>query len=167
MRGDQPSAGAGLRHAARLRRPEPACHGSVERFGQHQPLNRQSERYAREGIDLGLSTLADQVGAYAAVLRPLPALIEDHVLSAERLHGNDTTVPILAKGKTDTGRAWVYIRHDRPFGESSPPVALFYVSRDQSGDHPKQHLKQFAGILQTDAYAGYNGLTSPTASPDR
>ena len=76
-----------------------------EKFGQHQPLNRQSERYAREGIDLSLSTLADQVGACAAALRPLHALIEDHVLEAERLHGDDTTVPILAKGKTDTGRA--------------------------------------------------------------
>jgi transposase len=81
-----------------------------EKFGQHQPLNRQSERYAREGIDLSLSTLADQVGACAAALRPLHALIEDHVLKAERLHGDDTTVPILAKGKTDTGRAWVYPR---------------------------------------------------------
>jgi len=77
-----------------------------EKFGQHQPLNRQSERYAREGADLSLSTLADQVGACAAVLRPLHSLIEEHVLSAERLHGDDTTVPILAKSKTDTGRAW-------------------------------------------------------------
>src|SRR5205085_10936355 len=83
-----------------------------EKFGQHQPLNRQSERYAREGIDLSLSTLADQVGACAAALRPLHALIENHVLAAERLHGDDTTVPILAKGKTNTGRAWVYGRDD-------------------------------------------------------
>ena len=87
-----------------------------EKFGQHQPLNRQSERYAREGIDLSLSTLADQVGACATALRPLHALIEHHVLAAERLHGDDTTVPILAKGKTVTGRVWVYVRDDRPFG---------------------------------------------------
>jgi transposase len=129
-----------------------------EKFGQHQPLNRQSERYAREGVDLSLSTLADQVGACAAVLRPLHALIEHHVLSAERLHGDDTTVPILAKGKTDTGRAWVYVRDDRPFGGASPPAALFHASRDRSGNHPEMHLKQFTGILQADAYAGYNRL---------
>jgi transposase len=136
-----------------------------ENFGQHQPLNRQSERYAREGVDLSLSTLADQVGACAAVLRPLHALIENHVLSAERLHGDDTTVPILAKGKTDTGRAWVYVRDDRPFGGTAPPAALFHASRDRSGDHPERHLKQFTGILQADAYAGYNRLYLPDRKP--
>lgn len=136
-----------------------------EKFGQHQPLNRQSERYAREGVDLSLSTLADQVGACAAALRPLHALIENHVLAAERLHGDDTTVPILAKGKTDTGRAWVYVRDDRPFGGAAPPAALFYASRDRSGDHPERHLKQFTGILQADAYAGYNRLYLPERKP--
>jgi len=89
-----------------------------EKSGQHQPLNRQSERYAREGVDLSLATLADQVGVCAAVLRPLHALIEEHVLSGERLHGDDITVSILAKGKTDTGRAWVYVRDDRPAGRA-------------------------------------------------
>ena len=136
-----------------------------EKFGQHQPLNRQSERYAREGVDLSLSTLADQVGACAVVLRPLHALIEDHVFSAERLHGDDTTVPILAKGKTDTGRTWVYVRDDRPFGGTAPPAALFHASRDRSGDHPERHLKQFTGILQADAYAGYNRLYLPERKP--
>ncbi|MER8808165.1 IS66 family transposase [Mesorhizobium australicum] len=136
-----------------------------EKFGQHQPLNRQSERYAREGVDLSLSTLADQVGACTAALRPLHALIEDHVLKADRLHGDDTTVPILAKGTTDTGRAWVYVRDDRPFGGASPPAALFYASRDWSGDHPERHLKQFIGILQADACAGYNWLYLPDRKP--
>ncbi len=75
-----------------------------EKFAQHQPRNRQSERYAREGVDLSLSTLADQVGTSAAALKPVHSLIEAHVLAAERLHGDDTTVPVLAKGKTDTGR---------------------------------------------------------------
>jgi len=89
------------------------------------------------------------------VLRPLRSLIEEHVSSAERLHGDNTTVPILAKGKTDTGRTWVYVRDDRPFGGTSPPAALFYASRDRSGDHLERHLKQFTGILQADAYAGY------------
>jgi len=126
-----------------------------EKFGQHQPLNRQSERYAREGVDLSLSTLADQVGACASALRPLYALIEAHVLSAERLHGDDTTVPILAKGKTETGRVWTYVRDDRPFGGKDPPAALYYASRDRSGEHPERHLKSFVGILQADAYSGY------------
>jgi transposase len=136
-----------------------------EKFGQHQPLNRQSERYAREGVDLSLSTLADQVGACALALRPLHALIEAHVLSAERLHGDDTTVPILAKGKTETGRVWTYVRDDRPFGGKDPPAALYYASRDRSGEHPERHLKGFAGILQADAYSGYNRLYQPDRRP--
>jgi transposase len=129
-----------------------------EKFGQHQPLNRQSERYAREGIDLSLSTLADQVGACAAVLKPLHGLIGAHVLAADRLHGDDTTVPILAKGRTDTGRIWTYVRDDRPFGGTSPPAALYYASRDRRQEHPECHLKNFTGILQADAYGGYNPL---------
>jgi transposase len=129
-----------------------------EKFGQHQPLNRQSERYAREGVDLSLSTLADQVGACALALRPLYALIEAHVLSAKRLHGDDTTVPILAKVKTETGRVWTYVRDDRPFGGKDPPAALYYASRDRSSEHPERHLKGFAGILQADAYSGYGRL---------
>lgn len=136
-----------------------------EKFAQHQPLNRQSERYAREGIDLSLSTLADQVGACAAALKPIHSLIEAHVLTAERLHGDDTTVPILAKGKTDTGRIWTYVRDDRPFGGLSPPAALFYSSRDRRQEHPERHLKTFSGILQADAYSGYNPLFKVDRDP--
>jgi len=133
-----------------------------EKFGQHQPLNRQSERYAREGIDLSVSTLADQVGACAMVLRPLHALIEAHVLAAERLHGDDTTVPILAKGKTIKGHIWTYVRNDRPFGGHAPPAALYYASRDRRHEHPVRHLQGFTGILQADAYGGYNPLYDPS-----
>src|ERR1022692_4419792 len=86
--------------------------GLFEKFGQHQPLNRQAERYAREGVPLSLSTLADQVGAGCAVLMPILKRFEAHVFAADRLHGDDTTVPVLAKGKTDTGRCWVYVRDD-------------------------------------------------------
>ena len=136
-----------------------------EKFAQHQPLNRQSERYAREGIDLSLSTLADQVGACAAALKPLHALIEAHVLAAERLHGDDTTVPILARGKTDTGRIWTHVRDDRPFGGQSPPAALYYASRDRRQEHPERHLKSFTGILQADAYGGYNPLFKVERDP--
>jgi len=123
--------------------------------------NGQSERYAREGVELSLSTLADQVGACAAALRPLHALIQAHVLAAERLHGDDTTVPILAKGQTETGRVWVYVRDDRPFGGKDPPAALFHASRDRTREHPEQHLANYAGILQPDAFDGYNRRQAP------
>jgi hypothetical protein len=137
----------------------------VEKFGQHQPLNRQAERYAREGVDLSLSTLADQVGACCTVLDPVIRRIEAHVLAAERLHGDDTTVPVLAKGKTDTGRLWTYVRDDRPFGGKSPPSAAFYYSRDRGGEHPQAHLANYTGILQADAYSGYGPLYAANRSP--
>jgi transposase len=136
-----------------------------EKFGQHQPLNRQCERFAREGVEVSLSTLADQVGTCAGVLTPLHDLMAAHVLAAERLHGDDTTVPVLAKGKTDTGRLWVYVRDDRPFGGPAPPAAVFHYSRDRAGVHPEGHLKDFAGVLQADAYAGYNALYDPKRAP--
>jgi len=132
-----------------------------EKFGQHQPLNRQSERYRREAIDLSLSTLADQVGACTKVLQPLHALIEAHVLAADRLHGDDTNIPILAKGKTIRGHIWTYVRDDRPFGSRAPPAALYYASRDRRHEHPVRHLRDFVGILQADAYNGYNDTGGP------
>jgi transposase len=149
-----------------------------EKYGCHQPLNRQSERYAREGVDLDLSTMADHVGAGTAALAPLHELIRAHVLAAERLHGDDTTVPVLAlsasltslrgigqrpMGKTITGRLWAYVRDDRPFGQgqTGPPAALFHYSRDRRGEHPERHLERYAGILQADAYSGFAGLYTP------
>ena len=117
-----------------------------EKFGQHQPLNRQAERYAKEGVPLSLSTLADQVGAGCAVLEPLLRRIEAHVFAADRLHGDDTTVPVLAKGKTDTGRCWVYVRDDLPFGGTAPPAAMFYYSRDRAGEHPQAHLATYTAF---------------------
>ena len=129
-----------------------------EKYGQHQPLNRQAERYAREGVPLSLSTLADKVGTCCSVLWPLHGRLVSHVLAAERLHGDDTTVPVLAKGKTVTGRCWTYVRDDRPFGGQAPPAAVFFYSRDRSGEHPQQHLASWSGILQADAYSGYGKL---------
>ena len=136
-----------------------------EKFGQHQPLNRQADRYDREGVPLSLSTLADQVGAGCAVLEPILKRIETHVFAAQRLHGDDTTVPVLAKGKTDTGRCWFYVRDDRPFGGRALPAAMFYYSRDRRGEHPEAHLASYAGILQADAYSGYNGLYEVDRKP--
>src|SRR4030081_796515 len=136
-----------------------------EKFGQHQPLNRQAERYAREGVPLSLSTLADQVGACCAVLTPLLRRLEAHGFPAERLHGDDTTVPVLAKGKTDTGRCWVYVRDDLPFGGTAPAAAMFYYSRDRGGQHPQAHLANYAGIFQADAFGGYNRLYKADRKP--
>jgi transposase len=130
----------------------------VEKYANHQPLNRQSEQYAREGIELSVSTMADHVGACAATLMPLYELIKAHVFAAERIHGDDTTVPVLAKGKCRTGRIWTYVRDDRPFGGRTPPAAVFFYSPDRTSIHPEQHLAGYAGILQADAYAGFNAL---------
>src|SRR5216684_2914813 len=136
-----------------------------EKYGQHQPLNRQAERYAKEGVPLSLSTLADQVGACCAVLTPLLRRVEAHVFAAERLHGDDTTVPVLAKGKTDTGRCWVYVRDDRPFGGPDPPAAMFYYSRDRAGEHAQAHLAGYSGLFQADAFGGYNKLYEADRKP--
>ena len=136
-----------------------------EKYGQHQPLNRQAERYGREGVPLSLSTLADQVGTCCAVLRPLHERLLAHVLAAERLHGDDTTVPVLAKGQTVTGRCWVYVRDDQPFSGGAPPAAVFFYSRDRSGEHPQQHLASWSGTLQADAYGGYGKLYDAEREP--
>ena len=120
-----------------------------EKFGQHQPLNRQAERYAKEGVPISLSTLADQVGGCTAVLMPLFERLEAYVLSAERLHGDDTRVPVLAKGKTDTGRIWVYVRDDRPFGGPAPPgggvLLLARPGRQASPGAPGQLQRNLPG----------------------
>lgn len=136
-----------------------------DKYGQHQPLHRQAERFASEGVPLSVSTLADQIGAACAALMPIFHLIEGHTFAAERLHGDDTTVPVRAKGKTITGRLWNYVRDDRPFGGNDPPSVIFHYSRDRRGDHPKRHLAQWSGILQADAYAGYNELYAPNRDP--
>jgi transposase len=135
------------------------------KYGLHLPLNRQSEGFAREGIDLGVSTLADWVGACAAALSPLALLIRRHVLNAERIHGDDTTVSVLAKGRTITGRLWTYVRDDRPFGGPDPPAAVYFYSRNRDGEHPVSHLADYGGILQADAYAGFNKLYEPRRKP--
>lgn len=135
------------------------------KFGQHLPLNRQSETFAREGIELDVSTLADWVGACSATLAPLVTLIRVHVMAGGRIHGDDTTVPVLARGKTITGRLWAYVRDDRPFGGEASPAAIFHYSADRGGAHPRQHLAGYAGILQADAYAGFNELYAPRRLP--
>jgi transposase len=135
------------------------------KFGQGLPLNRQSETYAREGIHLDVSTLADWVGACTVTLAPLVSMIQAHVLAGERIHGDDTTVPVLAKIKTIIGRLWTYVRDDRPFGGPAPPAAVFYYSRNREGVHPQQHLAAYAAILQADAYGGFGKLYEANRQP--
>lgn len=135
------------------------------KYGLHLPLNRQSAAFAREGIDLDVSTLADWVGACATTLMPLIEATKAHVFAAVRIHADDTPVPVLAKGKTRTGRFWTYVRDDAPFGGPSPPAAAFFYSPDRSGTHPEQHLASFTGLMQADAYAGFNRLYEVSRKP--
>jgi transposase len=128
------------------------------KYRAHLPLNRQSGLYAAQGVDLDVSTLADLVGACAATLAPIVTEVEKHVLAAERIHADDTTVPVLAKGKCDVARLWGYVRDDRPFGGSAAPAVLLHYARDRGGKHPERHLATYAGFMQADAYSGYNGL---------
>jgi len=145
--------------------PTLLAHVLFSKYGLHLPLNRQSAAYAREGIDLDVSTLADWVGACAATLMPLVEAIRAHVFAAERIHADDTTVPVLAKGKTRTGRLWTYVRDDRPFAGPEPPAAAFFYSRDRGGEHPEQHLASYTGLMQADAYAGFNRLYETSRKP--
>ena len=135
------------------------------KYGRHLPLTRQSTTYAQEGAEIDVSTLADWVGAAAATLEPLVESIRRHVLAAERLHADDTTVPVLARERTRIGRLWAYVRDDRPFAGPGPPAAAFFYSPDRRGEHPERHLASFAGILQADAYAGFNRLYQPDREP--
>ncbi|MGB8529362.1 MAG: IS66 family transposase [Rhodoplanes sp.] len=135
------------------------------KYALHLPLNRQSAAYAREGIELDVSTLADWVGAAAATLMPLVEAIRAHVFAADRIHADDTTVPVLAKGKTRTGRLWTYVRDDQPFGGRDPPAAAFFYSRDRTGEHPERHLASYSGLMQADAYAGFNRLYTVGRKP--
>lgn len=135
------------------------------KYRAHQPLNRQSDIYANEGIDLDVSTMADWVGATAAALMPVRDAIEAHVHAAERLHVDDTTVPVLAKGKCRTGRLWTHVRDDRPFGGEAAPAAVYYYSPNREGEHPEKQLAAYTGIMQADAYAGFNGLYAQDRQP--
>lgn len=129
-----------------------------DKFGMHIPLNRQSTRFKSEGMDLSTSTLADQLGLGTSALMPLFNLIESHVFAAERLHGDDTTIPIRAKGKCTTGRIWTYVRDDQPFNGQASPAAVYYASGDRRGAHPQKHRARYGGILQTDCYNGFEPI---------
>jgi transposase len=136
------------------------AHVLVSKYADHLPLYRQSEIYARQGIELDRSTLADWVGGASRTLRPLVDALKRYVLSAEKLHGDDVPVPVLepGNGKTKTGRLWTYVRDDRPAGSEAAPAVWFAYSPDRKGEHPARHLSSYKGILQADGYAGFNQL---------
>jgi transposase len=136
------------------------AHVLVAKYADHLPLYRQSAIYAREGVELERSTLADWVGGASALLSPLVEALAKETLGAGKLHTDDTPVPVLAPGhgKTKTGRLWVYARDDRPAGDGTPPSVLFRYSADRKGERPREHLQAFKGFLQADGYAGYNKL---------
>ena len=136
------------------------AHVLVSKYGDHLPLYRQSEIYAREGVELDRSTLADWVGETSRLFDPLLEALRRHVMSAQKLHADDTPVPVLAPGlgRTKTGRLWTYVRDDRPAGEPTPPAVWFAYSPDRKGEHPKAHLSQFRGTLQADGYAGFDQI---------
>src|SRR6202167_2182452 len=140
--------------------PATLAHLLVSKYCDHIPLYRQSEIYAREGLELDRSTLSDWVGQAAWLLDPVVAKIRQHVFAAEKIHGDDTTVPVLAPGlgRTATGRLWVYVRDDRLFCGTAPPAAAYFYSPHRGAKHPTAHMASFTGLLQADAYAGFEGL---------
>jgi transposase len=136
------------------------AHILTAKYADHLPLYRQAEIYAREGVDLERSTMAEWVGGCTQLIEPLTAALARYVFAAEKLHADDTPVPVLdpGRGKTKTGRLWTYVRDDRAAGSDEPPAVLFRYSPDRRGERPKEHLKPFTGILQADAYAGFGHL---------
>ena len=136
------------------------AHVIVSKFADHLPLYRQSDIYARQGVEISRSTLAGWVGASSDLLQPLVDTIQKHVLAGRKLHADDTPMPVLSpgNGKTKTGRLWTYVRDDRPAGEDTPPAVWFAYSEDRKGEHPRIHLKSFRGALQADAFAGFHHL---------
>jgi transposase len=136
------------------------AHVLTAKYADHLPLYRQAEIYAREGVELDRSTLAHWVGESSALLRSLVEALRSYVMKGEKLHADDTPVPVLApgNGQTKTGRLWTYVRDDRPAGSKDAPAVWYAYSPDHKGEHPQQHLKDFRGILQADAYAGFNAL---------
>jgi transposase len=147
--------------------PDLLAHVLVSKYADHLPLYRQSEIYAREGVDLDRSTLAGWVAKSSALLAPLVAAIESHVTEGDKLHADDTPIPVLdpGRGKTKTGRLWTYVRDDRPAGRDDPPAVWFCYSPNRKGEHPRAHLAKFRGTLQADAYAGFNALYNREKHP--
>ncbi|HEU4826490.1 MAG TPA: IS66 family transposase, partial [Dongiaceae bacterium] len=133
------------------------AHVIVGKYADHLPLYRQAQIYARQGIELDRSTLADWVGRAAWFLRPLHECLLDHLRTSPKLFADETTAPVLdpGRGRTKTGQLWAYARDDRPWGGIAPPAVAYVYAPDRKSDRPVWHLKGFTGVLQVDGYAGY------------
>ena len=146
-------------------RPGPGllAHVLVSKYADHLPLYRQSMIFARSGIELERSTLADWAGSAAALLAPLAEAMGKQVMAGSTIHADDTPVPVLAPGtgKTATGRLWVYVRDERPWSGTSPPAVIYRYTPDRKGEHVATHLNSFKGFLHADGYAGFNRLYEP------
>jgi transposase len=136
------------------------AHVVTSKFADHQPLYRQSQIYARQGVDLERSTLARWVAEASDLVEPLVEVLRRYVMRTDKLHGDDTPLPVLAPGtgRTKIGRFWTYVRDSRPAGDIAPPAVWFTYSPDRKGEHPQRHLASFRGILQADAYSGFGRL---------
>ena len=147
-------------------RPGPGlmAHVAVAKFADHIPLHRQAMMYAREGVELDRSTLADWVGQAVFLLAPLAEAIARHVLTGAVLHADDTTIPVLAPGlgRTRTGRLWVVVRDERPWGSGVPPGAVYRYSPDRKAEHAEALLGACRGFLHADGYTGFGKLYQPS-----
>ena len=143
--------------------PGMLAHLLVSKYLDHLPLYRQSGIYARDGLDLDRSTLSDWVGQAVWLLQPIVEGIRCHVFAAEKIHGDDTPVPVLEPGlgRTRTGRLWVYVRDDRLFCGPAPPAAAYFYSPDRGGERPAAHMTGFTGFLQADGYSGFQAMYHP------
>jgi transposase len=136
------------------------AHVIMSKYADHLPLYRQAEIYARDGLDIDRSTLADWMGKAAWLLRPLADRIGEHVMAGSVIHADDTPVPVLApgNGKTRTGRLWIYLRDERPHAGPAPPAVLYRYTPDRKGERCREHLARFCGHLHADGYAGFGEL---------
>jgi transposase len=139
------------------------AHVLVSKYADHLPLYRQSQIYARAGLELERSTLADWVGKASALLAPLAEAIGSYVRAGEAIHADDTPVDVLSpgRGKTLTGRLWTYVRDERPWGSAAAPAAVFAFSMDRKGIRPAEHLAGYRGFMHADGYAGFEELFRP------
>jgi transposase len=136
------------------------AHVLVSKYADHLPLYRQAQIYARQGINLDRSTLADWVGRAAWHLRPLHERLLEQIRASTKIFADETTAPVLdpGRGRTKTGQLWAYARDDRPFGGADPPIAVYVYAQNRKAEQPLAHLAGFAGVVQVDGYAGYRAL---------
>jgi transposase len=145
-----------------LASPGLLAHVLVSKYCDHTPLYRQSQIIARHGVEIERSTLANWVGGACWWLEPLQARLAAHVFGSDKIFADDTPIPVLdpGRGRTKTGRLWVYTRDDRPWGGPDPPAAVYFYSPDRKAERPASHLEAFHGVLQVDGYAGFERLTA-------